>query len=323
MGEKLPLISIIIPVKNGEPWLQKTMAAIFAQTLIQQTEVIAIDSGSTDQSIQILQRFPVQIIHIDLREFNHGQTRNVGVQAAKGKYVVMTVQDAEPADENWLAQLLDGFDDAKVAGVCGNQIVPHDQDKNPVEWWRPQSLPVKRKFFFDNSEQFAALTSERKREICRWDDVNAMYRRDVLLAVPFQTVSFAEDVLWAKDAILAGHSIVYNPKAQVRHYHYETPDSVFRRTFTVSYHFYIFFGLLPSTGQNQLITLLRIVKVLAFERKITWLDKWKWLVYNCNLNKAINFSHSTFLNAQQLGRVSLDKKHQEICGTIPQALKPF
>jgi rhamnosyltransferase len=323
MGEKLPLISIIIPVKNGESWLQKTMTAIFSQQLIQQTEVIAIDSGSTDQSIQILQRFPVQIIHIDPREFNHGQTRNVGVQAAKGKFVVMTVQDAEPADENWLAQLLDGFDDENVAGVCGTQIVPHDQDKNPVKWWKPQSLPVKRKFFFENYNQFAALTPEKKREICSWDDVNAMYRREVLLKVPFQTVSFAEDVLWARDAILAGHSIVYNPHAKVKHYHYETADSVFRRSFTISYHFYIFFGVLPSTDQNQLITLLRIIKILVFENKIQLLDKWKWLVYNYRLNKAMNYSHRVFLSAQQKGLDELNRKHHKICGNIPQALRPF
>ncbi len=323
MLEQVPLISIVVPVKNGEPWLEKTMNSIFAQTLINKAEVIAIDSGSTDQSISILQRFPVQIISIDPHEFNHGQTRNVGVKAAKGKFVVMTVQDAEPTDENWLTQLLDGFDDANVAGVCGLQLVPHDLNKNPVEWWRPQSLPVKRKFFFENRDQFEALDPEKKREICSWDDVNAMYRKEVLLAIPFQTVSFAEDVLWAKDAILTGHSIVYNPNAKVKHYHYETADSVFRRTFTVSYHFYIFFDLLPIIHHHQLSNLLRMTKSLVLEKKINWPDKWRWLVYNYKLDKAISQAHRIFLKAHQLGRKELDRKHTEICGVIPQALKPI
>ena len=319
----MPLISIVVPVKNGEPWLEKTMNSIFAQTLIHQAEVIAIDSGSTDQSISILQRFSVKIITIAPNEFNHGQTRNMGVKAAKGKFVVMTVQDAEPADENWLAQLLDGFDDEKVAGVCGSQIVPHELDKNPIEWYRPQSLPVKRKFYFENRDQFDALAPEKKREICSWDDVNAMYRRDILLAIPFQTVSFAEDVLWAKDAILAGYSIVYNPFAKVKHYHYETADSVFRRTFTVSYHFYIFFGLLPIIHHRQLSNLLRTVKLLVFEKRIDWLDKWRWLKYNYILTKAICHADDIFQKAHQQGLAELDRKHTEICGTIPQALKPI
>ena len=319
----MPLISIVVPVKNGEPWLEKTMNSIFAQTLIHQAEVIAIDSGSTDQSISILQRFPVKIITIAPNEFNHGQTRNMGVKAAKGKFVVMTVQDAEPTDENWLAQLLDGFDDEKVAGVCGSQIVPHELDKNPIEWHRPQSLPVKRKFYFKNRDQFEALAPENKREICRWDDVNAMYRREVLLNVPFQKVSFAEDALWAKDAILAGYSIVYNPAAQVKHYHYETVASIFRRTFTVSYHFYIYFGLLPSVYHHQLSYLLRMIKLLVLERKINWPDKWRWLKYNYELDKSINHAYHIFLETHQQGLNQLDRKHSEICGIISQALKPF
>ena len=79
------------------------------QTLIAQSEIIVIDSGSTDRSLEIVRRYPVRLIEIPASEFNHGSTRNLGVRAAKGEYVVMTVQDALPGSDDWLELFLAGF----------------------------------------------------------------------------------------------------------------------------------------------------------------------------------------------------------------------
>jgi rhamnosyltransferase len=88
-------ISVVIPVKNGEPWLDECIQGIMSQTLFNQTEIIAIDSGSTDGSLAILEKYPVRIYNLPPAEFNHGLTRNYGVQLCRGEYVVMTVQDAK------------------------------------------------------------------------------------------------------------------------------------------------------------------------------------------------------------------------------------
>ncbi len=94
--DDLPLISVIIPVKNGDVWLRKLIPAILNQSLASKTEIILIDSGSTDQTKSVVRRYPVRMICIEPEEFNHGTTRNLGVKESKGKYVVMTVQDAKP-----------------------------------------------------------------------------------------------------------------------------------------------------------------------------------------------------------------------------------
>src|ERR1700722_2461941 len=135
------LISVIIPVKNGDYWLEGVLEGLVTQTLFDRCELIVIDSGSTDKTLEMVRRFPVRLVQIPPEQFNHGSTRNLGVNLAKGEYVVMTVQDAKAADEGWLQKLLDGFDAPDVAGVCGQQIVPHDPDKNPVEWFRPVAPP--------------------------------------------------------------------------------------------------------------------------------------------------------------------------------------
>jgi rhamnosyltransferase len=56
---KHPLISIVIPVKNGDAWLEDTLKSIYQQTLASNIEVIIIDSGSTDATFDILSNYPV------------------------------------------------------------------------------------------------------------------------------------------------------------------------------------------------------------------------------------------------------------------------
>ena len=317
-----PIISIIIPVKNGDTWLPKTLDAILNQTLIAKAEIIVIDSGSTDNTLSILFKYPVRIIHIPSAEFNHGATRNLGVREAKGKYVVMTVQDAQPVNENWLQHLLDGFIDETVAGVCGQQIVPHHKDKNPVDWFRPISQPGKKKYYYPNPNDFVALNCEDKKRVCSWDNVNAMYKREALMSFPFEEVMFAEDALWAKNILLNGFSIVYNTTAQVYHYHYETPDFTFKRTFTTWYHMYKFFLVKPSMPQNNVVSLLKNFKLLVGEKNLGFEEKIKWMIFNHRQRKAVKEAYSLFSTCLEKGEEYLVQKHDEVCKKAPQAIKP-
>lgn len=321
--EKRIQISVVIPVKNGDSWLEETLPAIINQTLFDRCEIIVIDSGSTDNTLTILKKYPVRVIHIDPSTFNHGTTRMLGVREAKGEFVIFTVQDAKPVNNQWMENLLCGFIHDGVAGVCGQQIVPHHKDKNPVEWFRPQSTPQLVELSF-NSKEFNELNPQEQLNYCRWDDVNAAYRKKVLEAIPFRDVNFAEDVLWAKDALLAGHSIVYTPFAPVEHYHLEEPEFTFKRNFTIRYHFYKYFGVKPVIGtwSDQLIRKLRIAKTLWKEKGISFAEKSRWLNYNLKIQKERYASNAEFLRALALGEQALDGRHKQLCGTPPQASKP-
>lgn len=316
------LVSVIIPVKNGDAWLGDTIPAILRQQIQGGLEIIVIDSGSTDNTLSLLKKYPVRVHPISPEEFNHGTTRNLGVTLASGKYVVMTVQDALPADENWLQHLLDGFDDGTVAAVCGQQVVASDVDKNPVYWFRPLSPPGKKKIAFNSPIDFDALPPAEKKAACSWDNVNAMYRKDILQQLPFHKVEFAEDALWAKDALRAGYSLAYNTAARVYHYHFETPDFTFRRNFTEHYYYYKFFGTLPAAPGSELLHLLKNARLLLKETKLGWKDKWKWLLFNSRQRKAFRHSVTLFTETLQKGEASLDQLHTQLCGRSPQAIKP-
>jgi rhamnosyltransferase len=312
-----PTISVVIPVRNEAIKIRACIEGILAQS-VPVKEIIVVDSGSTDGTIEILREYEkVRIIEIDSSSFNHGETRNVGVSNASGEFCVLTVGDAKPYNNDWINHLLSGFSDENVAGVCGRQVVPHDPDKNPVDWFRPISEPETVSYHFDNAEEFNALSAAEKKSVCSWDDVTAMYRRKVLLEIPFQKTTFAEDALWAKDALLAGYTIVYNPAARVYHYHIENPEFTYKRTFTVFYHFYKFFGLKPQLPGTTVKKKLSTIKTLAKERSIDLSSKWQWWKYNMEVESNMARAVKSFNAAMAEGEDYLDKLHQELCGVPP------
>jgi rhamnosyltransferase len=315
------LISIVIPVFNGAYWLEETLSAIVNQTLFDKSEIIIIDSGSTDNSLEIAARFPVKIIQISTSDFNHGETRNLGVREAQGEYVVLTVQDAKPADDLWLQKLLDGFIHPKVSGVCGHQIVPHDPRMNPVSWFRPQSEPVITEFHFPDPEDFNRLSPLEKRRACGWDDVTAMYRRKDLLERPFRKVFFGEDIQWAKDMLLSGGHIVLNHAARVYHYHFDNPEFSFKRVYSECFFKYRLFQLIPSLN-NSLLDYLRDIKIIATEQKLSLGEKYKWILYNIKLRNARNTAVRQFNKDLHKGDDFLEKNFYSRFLSSPAAPVP-
>ncbi len=270
----MPRISIIIPVKNGISTIKQCLDAIFAQTLIDKTEVIIIDSGSTDGTLDIIKLYQVRLYQIPPESFNHGATRNYGVSLAKGEFVVMTVQDAIAADRHWLEKMADHFKDPKIMGVCGQQIVPHHKNKNPHAWFRPVSEPRVEKIGFSDPNQYISLSPEKKRQISSLDDVNAMYRKNALLEMPFRKMAFGEDMLWASDAFEKGFYLVYDMSARVEHYHFETYSHTYNRVITELYFEYKYFSYLRHTR-------LKIKDfILIFYRNFKYKAKFNWIVHN-------------------------------------------
>ena len=215
------LISVVIPVKNGIDTLPSCLDGLFRQTVKDRMEVIAMDSGSTDGTLELLSKYPVRVHHVPKGEFNHGETRNQGINLAKGTFVVLTVQDATPASDDWIELMLSHFDNPEVAGVCGQQIVRSDADKNPLQWFTPASEAKPFLVQFSNSKDFTTLPGRKKHEYCYWDDVTAMYRKSIKEKIPFKKLMFSEDTLWANDALTMGYAIVYDYRARVYHYHHQ------------------------------------------------------------------------------------------------------
>jgi len=314
-GKNSIKISVLIPVLNGEATIKQCLDGVFSQTLADDMEVIIVDSGSTDQTIEIVEKFPVRLYHIEPSSFNHGLTRNYAVSLARGEFVVFTVQDAIPADEKWIESMHQHFNDPGVAAVCGKQVVPHDKDKNPHEWYRPRSEPGFKMVYYDDPVVFESLDPAQKRKDCAWDNVTAMYRKQVLQKIPFRETLFAEDMMWAREALISGHTLVYDDRAQVFHYHHTDYNYQFKRTITVLYHQYLIFGYIPDWSFG----LEPYFKILY--RNIKWRASLYWLYYQWRKIAAAQFAFQRFMNKLRKGEDMLEKYHSKINPSAPQGVQ--
>lgn len=314
------MISIVIPVKNERKKISTCIEGILNQSILID-EILVVDSGSTDGTLDVLAQYDiVKIISIESSAFNHGLTRNIGVEKSKNEIVLLTVGDAYPTDSQWIEKMLSVFDDPEVVAVCGKQVVPHDPDKDPIEWYRPVSKGEVVKYKF-TPEQFEALTPEEKKIVCSWDDVTAMYRKSVLQEIPFQKTSYAEDAIWAKEAILKGKTIAYNPEASVYHYHLENADYAFKRILTVSYFMYRHFGYVYPDPHRSFMDWLRIIRILLKSEPLTIKEKFKWFLYNRERYKALKGAWNLFTESIKKGEDEVDRIHSFHCSQPPIPLK--
>src|SRR5262249_37054305 len=96
--------------------------AIYSQKSVGPFEVLVVDSGSTDSTLDIIRRYPARIQQIPPETFHHARTRNTVASLAGGEYLVFLSQDAIPASDTWLAALLRNFKDSQVGAVYGRQL---------------------------------------------------------------------------------------------------------------------------------------------------------------------------------------------------------
>ncbi len=96
------LVSVVLPVNNGRSrGVERLVASLKSQTH-EHIEFIAVDSGSTDDTVVWLKGEGFNVIEIDPSSFTHAYSRNMGAAAARGDYLLFTVDDAVFFDPDWL-----------------------------------------------------------------------------------------------------------------------------------------------------------------------------------------------------------------------------
>jgi rhamnosyltransferase len=314
----LPTISVIIPVKNGACTLGRCLTSIRNQVGIGLLEIIIIDSNSSDQSATIAQEYGARILSIPPQEFNHGLTRNIGVDFASGDLLFFTVQDAWLSEPNLLQKMSSHFFNSEFMGVVGHQAVPHELDKNPILWFKRFTEPRTQYRKLQNRNDLETLTNVEKAELIAWDNVVAMYRKSALQDLPFTNTRFAEDWIWSRDALLKGYTLVYDPSSVVYHYHHLDYDYAYRLQFTVNYHFYKHFGFKPLKTE-LLYPIIRASYHLIRHRFLKFSEKLFWMKYNIAAYVACYKSTKRFNTIlHNDGLIGIEIFHKQICNEIPQ-----
>lgn len=191
--------SVVILTYNGERHIDEILASLTSQRFDGTYEIVVIDSGSTDSTLDIVAKYPgVRLHQIPNSEFGHGKTRNLGAHLAKGRIVAYLTHDATPASDRWLHEITAPFAISdRIVAVMGSQIP------------RPDAFPLLRyeikgvfngfgpgfgtTLFYDDD----FIQDEGVRNaVTFYSDVNSAARKDLLTGeVPYRDVSYAEDQL--------------------------------------------------------------------------------------------------------------------------------
>lgn len=310
-------LSVVIPVKNGAATLARCLQSIRSQSM-PPDEIIVIDSASEDESKGIARQFGARIIDIRPEEFDHGLTRNLGVQHATGDLVYLTVQDAWIADPDLFARMAGHFTDPEVMAVTGHQAVPHEKDKNPVRWYHRYSACQTEVRQLPEGTQLKDLSQAEQMKLISWDNVVAMYRKQALTTLPFVQTEMSEDWMWSFQALQRGWKLLRDSSLVVYHYHHQTMQYVFNTTYSVNYHFHKFFGFRPGLPPVIKPT-LQAVYHLSRNKELNLREKIYWSAHNFLVRMGEWCADFNFLKRMKFGgQQALDKGYKKYCKKIPQ-----
>jgi rhamnosyltransferase len=196
-------------------------------------DVIAVDSASSDGTAELLRNRVDRLISIPANTFDHGLTRNLGIEHATGDLVVLIVQDALPLSDSWLTALTAPLiADSSIAGTFARQQPRADASaiaRGYLERWVAASA-VPRNVGVTSRADLDALAPMARLERCAFDNVCSCIRRSAWVQHPFRSTPIAEDLEWAREVLLAGHRLAYVPDAVVIHSHDRSAAYEFTRT---------------------------------------------------------------------------------------------
>ncbi len=210
-----PETSIIIRTLNEEKFLPRLLEGIRAQNYTD-WEIILVDSGSRDGTLDIAARYTEHIVHIDPADFTFGRSLNLGCERARGRYLVLVSAHVHPTSNNWLGNLVEPFSEPTVAMVYGRQRAG---DENRLS----ERMDLYRNY---------GPTSRVLVDQPNGNNGNAAVRRDLWLEEPFdESLPGLEDIDWARKFQQRGYRIYYAADAVAFHIHEESLRQVYRRFF--------------------------------------------------------------------------------------------
>ena len=205
--------SIIIRTKNEQKWLGVALSKLKEQSY-QDFEIIIIDSGSTDDTLNIAKKYTKHILQIKQEDFSYPYALNIGCEhSVATKYLVMLSAHSIPISNTWLKDGIDNFIDENIAGVYGGV------------WGLPDGS-VWEKIIFNKLLGKLEVLLKRKRIVTKnsvgvMGFTNAIIRRELWEQYNFNE-NFGmggEDGDWVRHWLKFGFIFIREPSFSVYHSH--------------------------------------------------------------------------------------------------------
>ena len=205
--------SIVIRCYNEAKNLERLLVGLHQQTL-KDFEIIVVDSGSTDGTLEVAKGNATQIATIKPSDFSFGRALNLGCSLARSEFLVIVSAHVYPVHKDWLEHLLAPFIQPRIALVYGKQRGDAGSHFSELE--------IFKRWYPDES------TAQQTHPFC--NNANAAIRRSVWTHLRYdETLTGLEDLAWARQALQLGYYLAYSAEAEIIHVHRETPARIFNR----------------------------------------------------------------------------------------------
>jgi rhamnosyltransferase len=220
------MVTLVVPTCNAGPAFKYFLEGLSCQLF--KPDLVLLDSESSDSTVAMAREAGFSVHSIPRREFNHGGTRQKGVDLCAADIIVFMTQDAILATPEAIKNLLRCFEDERVGAACGRQL--------PC----PESSPIAAHARLFN---YPSLSSVKSQEDIKNIGIKAAflsnsfaaYRRSALLDVGGfpSDVIFGEDTYVAAKMLQADWKIAYCAEATCYHSHNYSIFEEFRRYFDI------------------------------------------------------------------------------------------
>ena len=224
-------LTVYIPCFNVETYIETAIRGLLNQTR-PPDEILVIDDGSTDRSLEIASRFPVRVIR---HERNRGLAAARNTAFANASHELVGAIDADVFPEaDWLERLLAHFDDERVAGT-GGRLIEQFRDA-PADMWRFLHLCQ------DMGEKRIDIEWPSPR---RLGGFGTILRKSAVADVGGYNESFRtnyEDVDLCERFLRAGHKLVFEPLAVAHHQRRDDVRSIVRADWRSEFYTHYYHG---------------------------------------------------------------------------------
>lgn len=212
-------VSVTMLTLNAGGLLERVLGAVGSQRTGRRVEVLAVDSGSRDGTLDILKRYGVRVLTIAPGTFNFGRTRDFAYEQSRGDVIVNLSQDAVPAADTWLERLLQPLEDSPDAGAsCGPSLPDPHRAFGQFPWERNGHFYFTREMGLFREKYGRGLSF-----------ANSAVPRSVWWGIRFREMPLGEDFYLQTRLHAAGRRIVFAGDAPVLHHHDYTLGRLYRR----------------------------------------------------------------------------------------------